>query len=113
MKNWFIAFVVFAAVQAAAVPVPDMPHSFAINMGRGGSGHACAVNGHILTNRHMVVDKKDSMARKALFRYEFPGGQVGIGESASVSKRADLATLKLDKDPPFGYARLGLKPVRG
>ena len=113
MKNWFIAFVVFAAVQAAAVPVPDMPHSFAIQMRDGSSGHGCAVNGVILTNRHMVeLSSEKGETKRAFFRYEFPGGQVGRGESVSVSNRIDLATLKLDKDPPFGYARLGRKPVK-
>ncbi len=78
-------------------------------------GSGCAVNGMTLTNRHMVdpraADDFDPL-HKIRFRYEFLDGVTqGRGYTLRVSNHADLAEVKLDKDPPFGYARLGARPI--
>jgi len=50
---------------------------------------------------------------KVRFRYQFIDGTVGRGYSDLISSVADLAVIKIDKPPPFGYAVLGEKPEVG
>ena len=82
----------------------------------GGYAHGCAVNGKTMTARH-VVDHRvayGDLLRVLKFRYDFfDGGVAGIGRSVTVRASTDLATVSLDKEPPFGYAKVGSKPERG
>lgn len=82
-----------------------------------GTGSGCAVNGMTITNRHMVDPRGSgnfSAPHKVRFRYEFLDGVTqGRGFSVRVSNYADLAVVKLDKEPPFGYGKLGAKPQPG
>ncbi len=72
----------------------------------GGGGHGCAVNGLVLTNRHMVdprrnLDRFTEKLPKFFFRYEWPDKTAGVGHSLEVSEVADLAIVVLDQDPPL------------
>ena len=116
MKVIITAVAVFMAVHAVASN-PFHAYSFAIATGRPGAyGHGCAVNGKLITNAHMV-DPRDSYDYEApsvvYFRYEFADGTSGIGKSAHISSVADLASITIDKNPPYGYARLGPEPKVG
>jgi hypothetical protein len=88
----------------------ESPYVFEIQQMTGGA-HGCAVNGLVLTNRH-VVDPRRGMdlwtkdLPQIFFRYEFPDGTIGRGNSQWVSLYADFAILSLDKEPPQGYAPL-------
>ena len=94
----------------------DVSYTFRISM-YGGGAHGCAVNGKTMTARH-VVDVRNSILEplpKARFRYDFfeNANRSGVGEAAMVSPFSDLAVVKLDKEPPFGYADLGPEPKIG
>ena len=115
MKTLMTLAAVVFALQASS-DVPRDAYIAAITMSSGSSGHACAVNGLVVTNRHMVdyrAKGDDSPPSSAKFRYEFPSGQVGRGSTLRISNVADLAVIKLDKEPPHGYAKLGEKPKVG
>jgi S1-C subfamily serine protease len=110
-----LALFIFFPRPIAATPDPptvDVSYSFRL-IHYGATGHGCAVNGLTLTNRHMVdprpAGEEHKPAYKTRFRYAFtnePTNTEGRGYSATISSVADLAIVKLDKEPPFGYARL-------
>jgi len=83
----------------------------------GATGSGCAVNGLTLTSRHLVDPRKAAdfgPVHKVRFRFEFLDGKTeGRGYSHLISNHADLATVVLDKEPPFGYAKLAAKPQPG
>jgi hypothetical protein len=94
----------------------ESPYVFEIQK-MGGGGHGCAVNGLIITNRHMVDPRREwweGDLPKMFFRYEWPDETAGVGHSVTVSAIADLAIVKLDKEPPNGYAPLATeRPQEG
>jgi len=103
-------------VSSSSEDLVDVSHTFRISA-FGGAAHGCAVNGMTLTNRH-VVDKRNSVLEPLAlfkFRYDFfkNANRRGVGQSLLVSPFSDLATVKLDQAPPFGFAKLGPEPKVG
>lgn len=77
-----------------ALTVPGIPNevdpSLSLATPNGGVGHACPVDGQVVTAAHVVIDKQAGRVVNVSYSYK---GTEGLGEVVAVSPFKDLALL--------------------
>ncbi len=98
-------------------PLPEHARASIKMSARWSSSHACAVDGVVITNAH-VVDRRlptnmgDPIV-PATFRYQQVDGPEGIGELFAIIGSADIALVNLDQYPTYFAPRATEAPAEG